>query len=208
MGCSPDAEMPVPPLRLLCPPNPQLSTAGYQPVLRVNPLGRPRFIDTGIRRDILLFMAAKPIRDGFHTITPYLFTQNTPRLIQFLSAAFAGELISKMERPDGAIMHAEMRVGDSMLMLGEGTARFPPMPASIYLYVPDCDATWRQALAAGGSSVSSVRNLPSGERYGGVKDPCGNIWWIATHVEDVPSEEQARRWQAFQIANREDQGAK
>jgi PhnB protein len=143
-------------------------------------------------------MAAKPIRDGFHTITPYLFTQNTPRLIEFLSAAFDGELISKMERPGGAIMHAEMRVGDSMLMMGEGTAKFPPMPTSIYLYVPDCDATHRRALAAGGSSISDVRDLPSGERYGGVKDPCGNIWWIATHVEDLSPEEQERRWKAFQ----------
>ena len=144
-------------------------------------------------------MAAKPIRDGFHTITPYLFTRNTPRLIEFLSAAFGGELISKMKRPDGAIMHGEMRVGNSMLMMGEGNAKFPPMPTSLYLYVPDCDATYRQALAAGGSSICDVRDFPSGERYGGVKDPCGNIWWIATHVEDLSLEEQDRRWQAFQL---------
>ena len=143
-------------------------------------------------------MTAKPIRDGFHTITPYLFARNAPRLIEFLCAAFGGELISRKDRPGGSVMHAEIRIGDSMLMLAEATADFAPMPTSIYLYVPDCDAVYRSALAAGGSSISDVRDLPSGERYGGVKDPCGNIWWIATHVEDLSPEEQERRWKAFQ----------
>ena len=147
-------------------------------------------------------MPANPIREGFHSITPYLFARNASRLIEFLSAAFGGELISRMERPDGLIMHAEMRIGDSMLMLGDGTGKFPPMPTSIYLYVPDCDAVYRRALTAGGKSISEVRDLPSGERYGGIEDPCGNIWWVATHVEDLSPEEQNRRWKAFQIENR------
>lgn len=142
-------------------------------------------------------MPTNPIRDGFHTITPYLVTQDASRLIKFLLAAFGGELISKMNRPDGSVMHAEMRIGDSMLMLGERSTAFPAMPTSIYLYVPNCDAVHRQALEAGGSLISEVRDMPSGERYGGVKDPCGNIWWVATHVEDVPPEEQDRRWKAF-----------
>jgi len=139
----------------------------------------------------------KPIRDGFYTITPYLIGRNTPGLIEFLAAAFDGKLISRKGRPDGSVMHAEMRIGDSILMMGDSTGDFAPMPAAIYLYVPDCDAVYRQALAAGGSSVSDVRTMPSGERYGGVKDPCGNIWWVATHLEDVPPEEEERRWKAF-----------
>jgi uncharacterized glyoxalase superfamily protein PhnB len=142
-------------------------------------------------------MAAKPIREGFHTITPYLVVQNASRLIDFLSAAFAGELISRMSRPDGSVMHAEMRIGNSMLMMGESTGDFSPTHTSIYLYVPDCDATYRAALAAGGISISEPRDMPSGERYGGIKDPCGNMWWVATHVEDVSPEEQDRRWKAF-----------
>ena len=142
-------------------------------------------------------MSVKPIRDGFHTITPYLFVRNTPRLIEFLSAAFGGELISRMSRPDGTVMHAEMRIGDSMLMMGEGAGEFAAMPVSIYLYVPDCDAVYKQALAAGGTSISEPRDMPSGERYGGVKDPCGNIWWVATHVADFSPEEQAERWKNF-----------
>ena len=144
-------------------------------------------------------MSVKPIPDGFHAVTPYLFTQDAARLIEFLEAAFNGELTARETRPDGAIMHATMRVGDSMLMLADAMSPFGPMPASIYLYVRDSDAVYNSALNAGGVSVFPVMALPSGERYGGVKDPCGNIWWVATHVEDVPPEEQERRWQQFKM---------
>jgi uncharacterized glyoxalase superfamily protein PhnB len=144
-------------------------------------------------------MQTKPIRDGFHTITPYLFAADAPRLIEFISAAFGGEVSFRKERPDGSIIHAEMRVGDSMLMLGEANAQFGPMPSSIYLYVTDCDAVYHRALSSGGISVFPMMTLPSGERYGGVKDPCGNIWWVATHVEDVTPEEEDRRWKEFQM---------
>ena len=142
-------------------------------------------------------MSVKPIRDGFHTITPYLVVQNGSRLIEFLSAAFDGKLISRRDRPDGSLMHAEMRIGDSMLMMGESAGEFGTMPTSIYLYVPDCDAVYQRALAAGGTSLSAVRDMPSGERYGGVKDPCGNIWWLATHMADFSPEEEEKRWKSF-----------
>ena len=144
-------------------------------------------------------MHTKPIPDGFHAITPYLFVQGALRLIEFISAAFGGKVTYRAERPDGSVMHATMRVGDSMLMLADASAQFGPMPASIYLYVTDSDAVYQSALNSGGTSVFPIMTLPSGERYGGVKDPCGNIWWIATHVEDVPPEEQERRWQEFQM---------
>jgi PhnB protein len=144
-------------------------------------------------------MSIKPIPDGFHAVTPYLFAQGASRLIEFISAAFDGELTFRQTRPDGAIMHATMRIGDSMLMLADPTPRFGPMPTSIYLYVRDCDAVYHSALNSGGVSVFPIMTLPSGERYGGVKDPCGNIWWVATHVEDVPPDEQERRWKEFQM---------
>ena len=143
-------------------------------------------------------MTTKPIRDGFHTITPYLFAAGTPRLIEFIRAAFGGEVTFRKDRPDGAAIHAEMRVGDSMLMLGEAGEQFGAMPSSIYLYVADCDAVFQRALGSGGVSVFPVMTLPSGERYGGVKDPSGNVWWVATHVEDVTPEEEERRWKEFQ----------
>ena len=118
-------------------------------------------------------------------------------MIGFLTAAFDARVVSREERLDGSIMHAEIRIGNSMLMLGEANEEFGAMPASIYLSVEDCDTVYQRALDRGGTSVFEIRNLPSGERYGGVKDPCGNIWWIATHVEDLSPEEQERRWKEF-----------
>ena len=144
-------------------------------------------------------MPIKPIRDGFHAITPYLFAQGASQLIEFISAAFGGEVTFRTARPDGAIVHAEMRIGDSMLMLAEPTGQFGPTPTSIYLYVTDSDAVYQSALDAGGVSVFPIMTLPSGERYGGIKDPCGNIWWVATHVEDVPPDEEERRWKKFKM---------
>lgn len=143
-------------------------------------------------------MAVKPVRDGFHTVTPYLLVAGVARLISFASDAFEADVLSRETRPDGEIMHAEVRIGDSMVIMGEASDEFGSMPASIYLYVNDCDVVYQRALDAGGSSVFEITDLPSGERYGGVRDPCGNIWWIATHVEDVPPEEQAKRWREFQ----------
>ena len=131
-------------------------------------------------------MSTKPIPEGYHAITPYLLAQGAARLIEFISAAFEGELISHEKRPDGAVMHASMRIGDSMLMLADPPSEFVSMPSSIYLYVTDCDTVYQRALGAGGVSVFPMMTLPSGQRYGAVKDPCGNIWWVATQVEDVP----------------------
>lgn len=142
-------------------------------------------------------MKTEPIRDGFRTVTPYLLVERADRLIKFLCDAFAASVLCREVRPDGSIMHSELRVGDSMLMLGEANDEFGPMPTSIYLYVPDCDAIYQQALKAGGESVFEVMGMPSGERYGGVKDPTGNIWWVATHIEDVSPQEQERRWREF-----------
>lgn len=144
-------------------------------------------------------MPAKPIREGFHTLTPCLFAQGASRLIEFICAAFCGEVTFRKDRPDGSLMHCEMRVGDSMLMLGDATAEFGPMPTSLYLYVTDCDAVYQSALNVGGISVFPMMTLPSGERYGGVRDPCGNIWWVATHVEDVSADEEDKRWKEFKM---------
>jgi PhnB protein len=144
-------------------------------------------------------MFMKPIPEGFHAITPYLFAQGASRLIAFISAAFEGKLIFKQERPNGAIMHATMQIGDSMLMLADPTPEFGAMPTSIYLYVTDCDAVYHRALSSGGVSVFPIMTLPSGERYGGIKDPCDNIWWVATHIEDVPPDEEERRWKEFKM---------
>ena len=142
-------------------------------------------------------MTVDPIREGFRAVTPYFFVEGAPRLIEFVVAAFDAQVVGLENRPDGTVMHAEIRINDSMIMMGEANDEFGPMPCSIYLYVTDCDSVYLRAIENGGVSVFEVMNLPSGERYGGVKDPCGNIWWIATHVEDLSQEEQEKRWREF-----------
>jgi uncharacterized glyoxalase superfamily protein PhnB len=142
-------------------------------------------------------MPVKPIPDGYHTVTPYLLVDGVAELIQFLTEGFDAKLSHRLDRPDGSIMHVEVRIGDSVVMMGEPMGQFGAMPSSIYLYVSDCDSVYQRAVEAGGISVMGPTNMHhAGERYGGVRDPAGNIWWIATHVEDVPPEEQARRVQA------------
>lgn len=140
---------------------------------------------------------AKPIPDGYHSVTPYLFVESAERLLRFVSDAFGATETLRVPRADGSIMHAEVVIGDSRIMIGDvsGPAtEFGAMPSSIFLYVTDCDAVYQQAIAAGGTSVREVADIPfNGERYGGVRDPLGNIWWIATHVRDVSTEEMMQR---------------
>ncbi len=137
------------------------------------------------------------IPNGYRTITPYLLVHGASDLLRFLKAAFDASILKTEMRDDGSIMHAEVRIGSSMLMVGEASATFDAMPGSIYLYVDDCDGAYQRALDAGAWTIFPICDLPSGERYGGVKDCCGNVWWIATHVEDVSDDEQRRRWRQF-----------
>ena len=139
-------------------------------------------------------MKVKPIPDGYHSVTPYLVAGNVARLIDFMKQAFGAEEVHpRMTRPDGAVMHAEVKVGDSVFMMGEPIGMLGPMPACFYLYVEDTDAVYRKALAAEATSVMEPANQFYGDRNAGVKDFCGNVWWIATHVEDVSPEELERR---------------
>lgn len=138
-------------------------------------------------------MSVQPIPDGFHTITPYLLVNEAARLIDFMKQAFDAEEIHRSTLPDGSIMHAQLKIGDSMIMMGEATDEYKPMPAMIHLYVENMDKLYQRALDAGGTSVREPTNEFYGDRTAGVKDPCGNQWWISTHVEDVSPEEMARR---------------
>ncbi len=138
-------------------------------------------------------MAVKPIPEGSHTVTPYLIVEDAARVIEFAKQTFGANETERMTEPGGRIMHAEIRVGDSLIMLGEPMGKFQPMPTMLYVYVPDTDATYRKALQAGGESVMEPADQFYGDRNAGVKDPCGNMWWIATHKEDVAPEEMRRR---------------
>ena len=138
-------------------------------------------------------MPVKPIPDGFHTVTPYLTVKGVARLIDFLKEAFGAEELERHSMPDGSVMHAQVRIGDSPVMMGEAGGPWQPMPGALYLYVPDIDATYRRAMEAGGESLREPTTEFYGDRCGGVKDPSGNFWWLATHVEDVSPDELTRR---------------
>jgi len=138
-------------------------------------------------------MAVKPVPDGFHTVTPYLVCQGVAQVIDFLKAGFQAEEIERTVDGTGRVMHAQVRIGDSMIMLGETMPGFPALTAALYLYVPDTDALYATAMAAGGISLMAPADQFYGDRNAGVQDPSGNKWYIATHIEDVPSEEIARR---------------
>ena len=138
-------------------------------------------------------MAVNPIPEGYRTVTPYLVVEGAATVLEFAKQAFGAEEKFRMDTADGSIGHAEMTIGDSVVMLGEAGEENPPMPAMIHLYVEDCDATYERALAAGGKSAREPADQFYGDRSAGVRDPAGNLWWIATHVEDVPEDEMAKR---------------
>jgi PhnB protein len=140
----------------------------------------------------------KPIPQGYHTATPYLAVQGVPKLMTFLKQAFYAEERERMTAPDGRVSHAEMKIGDSIIMMGEPTGESKSMPGMIYLYLEDTDAAYKRALQAGASSLREPTDMFYGDRNAAVTDPVGNQWWIATHVEDVPPEEMQRRMKAQQ----------
>lgn len=142
-------------------------------------------------------MAVRPIPEGYHTVTPYLIVEDAEGVISFLREAFGAEELYRMSAPDGGVMHAEVQLGDSRLMLGGASEQWPAMPAVIYLYVEDVDASYRRAIAAGATSVMEPADQFYGDRHGAVKDLAGNQWWIATHVEDVAPDELQRRSEAY-----------
>lgn len=142
-------------------------------------------------------MAVNAIPKGYHTMTPCLVAEGASKLIDFLKKAFEAEEIFRMARPDGGIMHAEIKIGDSMVMLGDATEQWKPITGAIYLYVNDADAIYKRALQAGATSIMEPVDQFYSDRHGGVKDPAGNIWWIATHKEDVPPDELKKRAEAF-----------
>lgn len=137
-----------------------------------------------------------PVPDGFRTVTPFLVVNDGARIIEFLQAAFGAVVRDRMDMPDGSLAHAELKIGDSMIMMGQGNSQWPPMPCMIYLYLPDCDAAYRSAIATGGESLQEPANQFYGDRNARVKDPSGNQWLIGTHIEDVAPEEMARRMAA------------
>jgi PhnB protein len=143
----------------------------------------------------------KPIPEGYHTATPYLIVTGAAKAIEFYKSAFGADEIMRMPQPDGRIGHAEIKIGDSTIMLAD---EFPEMgarspqslggsPVSILLYVEDVDTVFAQAVAAGAKVQRPLADQFYGDRTGGVTDPFGHVWYIATHKEDVSEEEMKKR---------------
>ena len=135
------------------------------------------------------------IPDGYGTVTPWLISRDSAQLIGFLAAAFSAEETpgSRMLNPDGSIAHAEVVIGTSAVMLFDAYAGWPETPAFFRLFLADADAAHARALAAGATSVTAVTERFWGDRVGRVRDPFGNIWWLQSHVADVPYDELGSR---------------
>jgi len=142
-------------------------------------------------------MPVKPIPDGYHTLTPYLIVRGAGKTIEFLKKAFGADLVGEaMKRPDGTIMHATLKIGDSYLMLSDANEQTTPTQTMLYLYVPNVDAVYERAIASGGKSMMAPSDQFYGDRSGGVMDPAGNRWFIGTHKEDVSPQELKKRAEA------------
>jgi PhnB protein len=140
---------------------------------------------------------SQPIPEGFRTITPYFTVQGVPRLIEFLKQAFEAVEIHRSVMPDGTVMNAELRIGDSMVMLGEAPKGRKIMTSMLYMYVIDPDSVYERAIKAGGKAIREPADQIYGDRVGAIEDPWGNQWWIATRKENVSDEELRIRMSQF-----------
>jgi uncharacterized glyoxalase superfamily protein PhnB len=133
------------------------------------------------------------IPEGFQVITPYFVVPDGPAFLTFLARVFDAQERSVHKTPDGAIMHAEVSLGGAMIEFGQANNQFPAMRLNTHVYVPDTDATYQRALDAGAKALRPPKDEFYGDRIAGIEDPAGNIWWIATHIENVSAEELERR---------------
>ena len=143
-----------------------------------------------------------PIPKGFHTATPYLIIKDAARAMEFYKKAFGAIELERITDGEGKVMHGEIKIGDSPFMITDENPEYPQWlspesrggtPVHIYLYVEDVDAVFNQAITAGAKELLPIKDQFYGDRSGGVTDPFGHIWYIATHTEDVSSEEIMRR---------------
>ena len=142
----------------------------------------------------------EPVPEGFHTVTPFLLADDAASLMTFIEKAFGGEVTYVTKSDDGLVRHATVRIGDSQIMIADGTEAYKSMPCMLHLYVPDVDALYRQALSAGARSIREPEDQFYGDRSAGVEDAWHNQWWIATHMEDVNDKEMKKRGEQMKNA--------
>lgn len=151
----------------------------------------------------------KKIPEGYHTVTPYMVIKNAKNALTFYQNAFNAKVLMQMPGKDGLIMHAEMQVGDSKIMLtdempgqdAKSPESYGGSPMSLMLYVEDVDKLFKQATEAGAHVVRPVSNQFYGDRAGTLKDPFGHIWTLSTHVENVSMDEMKRRMEKMQASS-------
>ena len=144
-------------------------------------------------KGITAIMKTNPVPKGYHTITPCLIAKGTPKVIDFMKRAFNAEEIEIHTGPDGSVMHAQYKIGDSIVMLGEARGEHQPLKSMLYLYVSDADKVFQQAVKGGGKVVAEMKDQFYGDRSGGIEDPVGNQWWIASRKEDLSPEDIKKR---------------
>jgi PhnB protein len=165
-------------------------------------------MDASSTTELEVSMTTKPIPDGYHTLAPYLTVDDAAQAIEFYKRAFGASERTRMQGPDGKISHAELEIGDSVLMLSDPFPQFSTKPPAelggssvgIFAYVEDVDAVVQQAVGAGATVAAEVADQFWGDRFGSVIDPFGHTWLLATHVEDVPPDEMAERAKAAMAA--------
>ncbi len=143
----------------------------------------------------------KPVPEGYHTATPYLVVRGAAKAIEFYKNAFGATELMRMAGPNGGIMHSELKIGDSIIMMSDedpkrgirGPESLGGSPMSLYLYVDDCDKVFNQAVGAGATATTPLKDQFYGDRSGAIKDPFGHSWHIATHKEDVSMDEIRKR---------------
>jgi PhnB protein len=150
--------------------------------------------------------AVRPVPEGLQTITPYLVVDDAAKLIEFIKNAFDGKVSFISKRDDNKIMHATVSIGTSTIMIGDTMEGMESQTAMLYLYLEDADRVFKKAIDAKATSVREPKTEFYGDRAGAVKDQWGNVWWIATHVEDVDPEELDRRMKQV-LKERKDTGA-
>jgi PhnB protein len=147
----------------------------------------------------------KPIPDGYHSVTPYLVMKDAARAIDYYKQAFGAVELMRMGGPDGRIGHAEIRIGDSPIMLADehpemgfkGPASYGGTPVSLMIYVEDVDTVYPRAIAAGGKELKPLQDQFYGDRSGTLTDPFGHVWTVSTHKEDLTPEEISKRMEAM-----------
>lgn len=138
-------------------------------------------------------MAAKPIPEGYQQVIPYLVVPNAAAQMDFLIKAFDATELDRMLGPNGEVMHGEVKIGDSVVMIGQAREAPQAMKTMIYVYVEDCDLLFNRAKELGAKVISELSDQFYGDRHGAVEDSNGNQWYIATHKEDLTPEQMQER---------------